>query len=155
MIVRGAYHVAGTPETIYHLLQDGAILSAAIPGCRELLPLGPGKFSIKMNVAIAAMNGDFQGIVEATDHEPPHRFRMTVEATGRLGSLKGDGLLTFQPGPQGSAVVSYDGSAAIGGPIASVGHRLLDATARMMIRRFFEQLEGAIASAGSNDRTLT
>ena len=146
MIVRGTHHLAGDPETVYNLLQDSAILSAAIPGCRELVPLGSGRFSIRMNVAIAALSGDFQGFVETKDHEPPFSFRMIVEVAGRLGLLKGDGVLTFQPGPERSVVISYDGSATTGGTLASVGQRLVDVSAKMMIRRFFAQFERTIVS---------
>jgi carbon monoxide dehydrogenase subunit G len=64
---------------------------------------------------------------------------MAVEGNGRIGFLKGDGVLNLSPdGP--STVVSYEGNVHIGGTMASVGQRLLDATSKMMIRMFFERL---------------
>ena len=34
----------------------------------------------------------------------------------------------------------YEGDAQVGGTIAAVGQRLIDGTAKMMIKRFFEKL---------------
>jgi uncharacterized protein len=36
--------------------------------------------------------------------------------------------------------VSYEGDAQLGGTMAAVGQRLIDATAKMLIKRFFEKL---------------
>jgi carbon monoxide dehydrogenase subunit G len=129
----------GTPEEVYDLLQDVSVLQTAIPGCLELKAVGDGRYAMKMKVAIAAMTGDFSGNVQLADGERPCRFRMAVEGNGRIGFLKGDGVLNLSPdGP--STVVSYEGNVHIGGTMASVGQRLLDATSKMMIRMFFERL---------------
>ncbi len=37
-------------------------------------------------------------------------------------------------------VVSYEGDAQVGGTLAAVGQRLIDGTAKMMIKRFFDKL---------------
>jgi len=39
--------------------------------------------------------------------------------------------------------VSYEGDAQVGGTIAAVGQRLIDGTAKMMIKKFFEKLAEA------------
>ena len=71
-----------------------------------------------------------------------------VEGTGKIGFMKGDGLLTLSPAGDGTNV-QYDGDVQVGGTIAAVGQRLLDTTARMLIKRFFEKLatEAEAASA--------
>ncbi len=55
-----------------------------------------------------------------------------------LKRLKGEGLLTLAPLGAGTNV-SYDGEVQVGGTIAAVGQRLLDMTAKMLIKRYFEQ----------------
>ena len=74
-----------------------------------------------------------------TDHEAPTKFRMIVEGSGKIGFLKGEGVLTLSSIPQGTEV-AYDGEAQIGGKMASVGQRLVDTTAKLMIKRFFKKL---------------
>ena len=148
MTVNGSRRVIGGASRIYQLLQDPEVLAASIPGCRELKTIGEGKYAMRMNVALAALSGDFQGTVEIKDQEPPLRFRMIVEAAGRMGFLKGEGVLTLQPEEEQAAInILYTGRASLGGAMAAVGHRLLDATSKMMIRLFFERFESASAAA--------
>ena len=142
MTVKGSHKVPGTPERVYDLLQDASVLQSSIPGCQELESLGDGRYAMKMKVVLAALAGDFSGNVQLSDGERPDRFRMMVEGKGRVGFLKGEGLLNLTPEEE-STNVAYEGNVQIGGTMASVGQRLLDATSKMMIRMFFERLTRA------------
>jgi carbon monoxide dehydrogenase subunit G len=62
-----------------------------------------------------------------------------VEGSGKIGFMKGDGVLTLAP-KDGGTEVTYDGEAQVGGTMAAVGQRLIDTTARMLIKRFFDKL---------------
>jgi carbon monoxide dehydrogenase subunit G len=135
---------------VYHLLQDPAILRTAMPGCEELIATDDGRYSIRMNVVIAALTGNFAGTVEVSDPRPHSSFRMLVEASGRVGFLKGEGVLTVAPDTN-ATTVSYEGSAHIGGTMASVGQRLLDATSKMMIRKFFERFSETVVKLDGTD----
>jgi carbon monoxide dehydrogenase subunit G len=73
---------------------------------------------------------------------------MVVEGNGRVGFLKGEGVLSLTP-ENDATNVSYEGNVHIGGTMASVGQRLLDATSKMMIRRFFERLNRSVESRAS------
>ena len=53
--------------------------------------------------------------------------------------MKGEGTLTFTAKDAGTEV-SYEGDVQVGGTIAAVGQRLIDGTAKMMIKRFFEKV---------------
>ena len=149
MTVRGSHTVPGPPDRVYSMLQDPAILQAAIPGCQELKEIGEGRYAMTMKVALAALAGDFTGTVQLTDREPPSQFRMIVEASGRMGFLKGEGLLTVTPASETTTTVSYEGSTSIGGTIASVGQRLLDATSKMIIRTFFDRFATQVNGTSS------
>jgi len=125
------------------MLQDPAILAQAIPGCESLEKIGPDEYRMKMKVLLAALSGQFEGKVRITDQSPPTSFRLIVEGSGRIGFLKGDGLLKLSPADASSTsstVVSYEGDAQVGGTMAAVGQRLIDGTSKMMIKKFFDKL---------------
>ena len=65
-----------------------------------------------------------------------------VEGTGKIGFIKGEGLLSLTPQGE-STEVKYDGDVQVGGTIAGVGQRLIDTTAKMIIKKFFEKLSEA------------
>jgi carbon monoxide dehydrogenase subunit G len=137
--------IAGTaalpfpPERAYELMQDPVLLAKAIPGCEALEKTGDNEYRLKMKMVLASLSGAFDGKVRLTEPDRPNSFRMVVEGSGKIGFMKGDGVLRLTP-KEGGTEVAYDGEAQIGGTMASVGNRMIDMTARMLIRRFFEKL---------------
>ncbi len=139
MKISGSQTLAAPPEKVYAMMQDPEVLTRAIPGCESLEKIGPDEYRMKMKMALASFSGAFEGKVRITEQAPPASFRLTVEGSGKLGFMKGGGLLKLTPAPEGTEV-SYEGDAQVGGTIAAVGQRLIDGTAKMMIKRFFDKL---------------
>jgi carbon monoxide dehydrogenase subunit G len=137
--------IAGTstlpvpPERAYAMMQDPVVLAAAMPGCESLERIGPDEYRMKMKMAMASLSGAFEGRVRITDQVPPSSFKLLVEGTGKIGFMKGEGVLKLAPAGTGTEV-AYEGDAQVGGTMAAVGQRLIDATAKMLIKRFFEKL---------------
>jgi carbon monoxide dehydrogenase subunit G len=136
--IAGTYLLHLPQERAYALLQDPEILARCIPGCDGLDKVAENEYEMKMKMAIASMSGLFDGKVKLADQQPPGSFRLVVEGKGKIGFLKGDGLLKLEPADQ-TTNVSYEGDVQIGGTMAAVGQRLLDTTSRMMIKKFFDK----------------
>jgi hypothetical protein len=143
MKISGSQTVPAARERAYAILQDPEVLAKCMPGVDHLAKTGDDEYAMKMKMAIASISGLFYGNVRIADRTFPDRFRLIVEGSGKIGFVKGEGLLTLTP-DGASTQVAYDGDVQIGGTIAGVGQRLLDATARMLIRKFFERLSAAI-----------
>ena len=139
MKISGSQTLALPPEKAYALMQDPEVLARSMPGCEGLEKIGPDEYRMKMKMALASVSGAFDGKVRITDQSPPESFRLTVEGSGKIGFMKGEGLLKFTPQGEGSEV-TYEGDVQVGGTIAAIGQRLIDSTARMMIKKFFEKL---------------
>jgi hypothetical protein len=159
MKISGSYTLPVAPERAYQILQDPAILAQAMPGCESLEKIGPDEYRMKMKVILATLTGQFEGKVRIADQAPPTSFRLIVEGSGRIGFLKGDGVLKLAPEPANTdapavppagagtaasagtgTLVTYEGDAQVGGTLAAVGQRLIDGTSKMMIKKFFDKL---------------
>jgi carbon monoxide dehydrogenase subunit G len=99
---------------------------------------------MKMKMVISAVQGLFAGKIRVADQKSPEQFRLLVEGSGKVGFLKGEGVLTLvqldASASNPSTEVRYEGDVQVGGVIAGVGQRLLDTTAKLVIRKFFEKL---------------
>lgn len=146
MKISGTYTLPLIQERAYEAMQDPEVLARAIPGCEKLEKVGPDEYSMKMKMALASLSGAFEGKVRITEQTPPHSFRLVVEGTGRIGFVKGDGLLKLTPAEAGGTEVAYEGEAQVGGTIAAVGQRLIDGTAKTMIKKFFDKLAAEATS---------
>jgi carbon monoxide dehydrogenase subunit G len=110
-----------------------------MPGCDSLEQSGDSEYKMKMKMALASISGLFDGTVKIADQNPPNSFRLIVEGSGKIGFMKGEGLLTLTPAESGTNV-RYEGTVQVGGTIAAVGQRLIETTSKMMIKRFFDKL---------------
>jgi len=137
--ISGSYSIPIPTDRAYTALQDPVVLAKSMPGCDRLEQVGNDDYRMVMKLMIASITGQFDGRISITDKTPPEGFRLNVEGKGKPGFLKGSGVLHFSPN-EGGSEVQYDGEVQVGGAIAAVGQRLIDTTARMMIKRFFENL---------------
>jgi uncharacterized protein len=144
--ISGTYILPLPQERAYAVMQDPEVLARAIPGCESLEKVGADEYRMKMKMALASLSGAFEGKVRITEQTPPNSFRLVVEGTGRIGFVKGDGLLKLKPAEGGGTEVAYEGDAQVGGTIAAVGQRLIDGTAKTMIKKFFDKLAAEAAS---------
>ena len=155
MRVAGSYTLAVARDRAYEILQDPEVLAKCMPGTERLARIGPDEYEMKMKMVISAVQGLFDGKVRIADQKPPVQFRLIVEGSGKVGFMNGNGLLTLTPatvttgmsirGSDGTEV-HFEGEVHVGGTIAGVGQRLLDSTAKLIIRKFFEKLSASVAS---------
>ncbi len=139
MKIAGSAALPFPPEEAYRRMQDPDVLAGAIPGCESLEKTGEDAYRMKMKMALASLSGAFDGTVRIADQAPPSSFRLIVEGSGKIGFVKGDGLLKLSTKEAGTEV-AYEGDVQVGGTMAAVGQRLIDGAAKMMIKRFFEKL---------------
>ena len=153
MKVSGAYTIPAPRERAYALLQDPAVLAKCMPGCESLDKIGEDEYAMRMKMLLGSMSGLFEGKVKISDPHPPSRFTLMVTGSGKIGFMKGEGLLTLTPIEDKTGVpqtsVQYEGDVQVGGTIAVVGQRLIDTTAKMLIKRFFETLSREAATAAA------
>ncbi len=144
MKIEGSRTVPAVRDRAWALLQDPDVLARCMPGCEAMVKTGDDEYRMKMKMVLAAVSGQFDGTVRIANANPPESFRMIVEGAGKIGFMKGDGLLTLVPS-DAATEIRYDGEVQVGGTIAAVGQRLLDTTAKMIIRKFFDRLSAACA----------
>ncbi len=137
MKISGSASLPGSPQQVWDLLNDPARLAKSLPGCEGLEAIGPDKYRVAIKFVLAAFSGSYSGGVELSEKIPPESMRMRVEGKGGPGFMKGEGLLRLQ-GTESGTVVHYEGEAHVGGLIAAVGQRMIEAAARKIVQQFFE-----------------
>jgi uncharacterized protein len=135
--IQGSYLLPGSREQVWELLTDPARLAKLLPGCERLEVDGPDHYKVVVKFAIAAISGKQVGAVALWDKQPPASLGMRVEGKGAQGFMKGEGRLEFVA-KSDHTDVHYSGEAQVGGLMASVGQRMIEAAAKKIIKQFFE-----------------
>jgi len=135
----GSHSVPAPAERTYELLHDPVILAKCMPGTDHLDKVAEDEYEMKMKMSIASIGGLFAGKIRLAEQHPPESFKLIVEGTGKIGFVKGEGVLNLVPQGDTTTEIRYDGDVQVGGTIAGVGQRLIDSTAKLMIKKFFEK----------------
>ncbi len=134
------------PEQVWSALLDPTALQQCLPGCQSLEPIGPDQYEATVTLGIAAVKGSYKGRVQITDKEEPTRYVLQVEGSGSTGTVNGTGTMVLTPTSEGTSV-QWSADAQIGGPIASVGQRLIGGVAKLIAGDFFKCMDRQLAES--------
>lgn len=153
MRLQGQERIAAAPEVVWAALHDPAVLKRCLPGCESLETRDAAHYDAVASVKIGPMKARFTGTVTISEADPPHAYRIAGDANGgAAGFARGTASVTLAPDDApggGGTLLSYDVDATIGGRMAQVGARLIDASARKMAEAFFACLADAVAQTGA------
>lgn len=136
----GSALVKATPTAIWDMLLDPKTLEAMIPGAHGVRKLSETHFAADVTLGVGPVKGRYKADIRLSDLDPPHAVTLSGGTQGALGSGHGEGRITLTPEGEGMTRISYSYEAAVGGKVASVGGRLLDGAARVVIGQFFQSL---------------
>jgi 2-furoyl-CoA dehydrogenase large subunit len=136
----GAATVGAPAERVWAVLLDPATLRAVLPGCQIVQKLSATHFRTEVTLGIGPVKGRYRADVKLSDLDPPRAVTLHGSAEGALGFGSGEGHITLVPTESGGTEIRYNYNAAIGGKVASIGGRLLDGAARVIIWQFFAAL---------------
>jgi uncharacterized protein len=139
MKIAGDYTFEAPRDLVWEALNDPDVLAQIMPGCEKLVQLGENEYEGALNIKVGPVQGVFQGLIKLTDISAPESYKMQVDGKGAPGFVKGVGGVILEA--QGdTTLMHYDGDAQVGGRIASVGQRLIDSSAKSIIKQSLEGL---------------
>ena len=139
MKVSGSYTFQSSPEKVWAVLTDPAVLASCIPGCSGLEPLGEDEYQASVSVGVGPVRGNYNAKITLRDLVPPSSYRLVVEGNGPSGFASGE--VTIRLSGQGEQTsVEVDSDAQVGGTVARVGQRLMGSVAKMMMDQLFSCL---------------
>ena len=139
MKIEGSLTVAGTPEKLWDLLQDPEFLKEIMPGCKELKQTEEDHFTGIIEAKVGAISSRYTTKFSIYDKNRPNSYRLKIEGNGKGGFVNADTQVVLEANQDGT-VMKYDGEVNIGGTIARIGQRLIDAASKMLIGKGIKNL---------------
>ncbi|MFA5939473.1 MAG: carbon monoxide dehydrogenase subunit G [Sinimarinibacterium sp.] len=147
MQMTGQQRIPASRQQVWDGLYDPEVLRRCIPGCQSVTKEADDRMRAAAEIKIGPIGARFSGTVALTDIDPLNSYTLNIEAQGgTVGSVKSIARVKLTEAEGGSTLLTYDLDAQISGRLAQLGGPIMDATAKQMAGRFFQQF-GSVVGA--------
>ena len=145
MELKGEFRIPASRAVVWAGLNDPEVLKKCIPGCRALEKHSDTNFSAEVVFKVGPVKAPFKGKVTLSDLDPPNGYKIVGEGQGAAaGFARGEATVRLAE-DGGATVLSYEAHATVGGKLAQIGQRLLDATAHKLAGEFFGKFSEVVS----------
>lgn len=128
-------------------LNDPEVLKSCIAGCDSLEWTQPDTLAAMLVARIGPISARFKGTLKLSNMLPPHSYVVSFEGQGGIAGF-GKGSADVSLTEEGhQTLLRYSARAQVGGRLAQVGSRLVDAAAAKITEDFFSALEDRLLLA--------
>ena len=149
--------IAAGPPLVFGALVDPGVLRSSIPGCQTLTVIGPDAYEATLKIGVAGIKGMYRGTAAVLDQRPFESLTVTFDGKGVSGFVRGSAAITLSADGDGTLFIC-DADVQVGGLIAAVGSRLVQAAARKLAAAFCRQLQkelGIDVELGADEESNT
>jgi hypothetical protein len=137
MEMTGEQLIPASQADTWAALNDPEVLKACIPGCESIEKSGDNEYVVQMTARVGPVSAKFKGKMALSNVKPPESYSIAFEGQGGVaGFAKGGADVSLKA--EGHATrLSYKAKANVGGKLAQIGSRLVDAAAAKVAGEFF------------------
>ena len=137
MEMTGEQRIPASQQDTWEALNDPDVLKACIPGCESITAVNENEYNVAMTAKVGPVSAKFRGRLQLSDIKPPQSYSLTFEGQGGpAGFAKGGAHVRLSADGEKTRL-NYDVKASVGGKLAQIGSRLVDAAARKIADDFF------------------
>lgn len=139
MDMSGQYRIEAPRDVVWAALNDPEVLKRCIPGCKELVQKSPTELEAKVSLKIGPISANFSGAVTLQNLNPPAGYTIAGQGSGgAAGFAKGSAEVALTEVEGGEQTdLNYTAKAEVGGKLAALGGRLIQATSKKLADEFF------------------
>lgn len=127
------------------------VLKQCIPGCESIEKVSDSEMNAKVTLRVGPVKASFTGKVILSDFDPPNGYTITGEGAGGMaGFAKGSATVRLEADGD-ATILHYTVKADVGGKLAQLGGRLIDATATKLAGEFFEKFSSIVGPVAVSD----
>ncbi len=148
MELQGERVIPASVDKTWASLNDPEVLKACIAGCETLERTGDATMTAVVALKIGPVSARFKGNLAMTNIVAPTGYTINFDGQGGVagfGKGSADVALTAQGAQQ--TLLKYKARATVGGKMAQIGSRLIDATAAKITEDFFKAFEAHLQAS--------
>jgi len=153
MEMSGEQIVPAPRQTVWEALNDPEMLKASVPGCESIDRTGDNEYAVLMVARVGPVSAKFKGKLTLSDIKPPESYSLAFEGQGGAAGFAKGGAQVRLAEQDGQTKLAYDVKASVGGKLAQIGSRLVDAAAKKVADDFFRNFNQKVAALQGDEET--
>jgi len=154
MEMSGEQLIPASQQETWDALNDPEVLKACVPGCEAIDLIAGNEYQVQMVARVGPVSAKFKGRLTLSDIQPPSSYSIAFEGQGGpAGFAKGGAQVRLSP-QNGGTRLAYDVKASVGGKLAQIGSRLVDAAAKKVADDFFRNFTLRLSPEGAEEDTV-
>jgi hypothetical protein len=150
MEMTGEQLVPASQQETWNALNDPEVLKACVPGCESIEPSGKDEYQVLMVARVGPVSAKFKGKLTLSDIRPPNSYSISFEGQGGpAGFAKGGAKVNLIAEDANQTKLAYAVQANVGGKLAQIGSRLVDAAAKKVADDFFRNFNEKLSAGKS------
>ncbi|MEK6245102.1 MAG: carbon monoxide dehydrogenase subunit G [Pseudomonadota bacterium] len=146
MEMTGEQLVHASQADTWAALNDPEMLKACVPGCESIDRASDTEYVVQMTARVGPVSAKFKGKMTLSNLNPPHSYSIAFEGQGGVaGFAKGSADVSLAAEAHDTRL-SYKVKANVGGKLAQIGSRLVDAAANKIANDFFNAFNEKVAA---------
>ena len=146
MEMTGEQLIPASQQATWNALNDPQVLKACIPGCESIEQTGDNEYVVLMVARVGPVSAKFKGKLALTDVQPPVSYSMAFEGQGGPAGFAKGGAHVSLSAEENQTRLRYEAKANIGGKLAQIGSRLVDAAAKKVSDDFFRNFNERVSA---------
>lgn len=139
MKLTGTQKVPAPRAAVWRALMDPAVLQRILPGCQKFEAAGEHHYTAEFKAGIGAFKSSFQGEVTLSSIKPERSYTLSSKAKGSGAFVEGTAQVELEDAGK-ETNVKYGAEVKVGGALAALGGRLMEAAAHKNIADTFHNL---------------
>jgi|SRR5688572_15362608 len=133
----GEQLIPASQQDTWRALNDPEVLRACVPGCESITKVNENEYQVQMTAKVGPVSAKFRGRLSLFDIKAPSSYSLAFEGQGgAAGFAKGAAQVRLSA-QENQTRLAYDVKANVGGKLAQIGSRLVDAAAKKVADEFF------------------
>ena len=150
MEMTGEQLIPASQQDTWNALNDPEVLRACVPGAESITKVNENEYQVQMTARVGPVSAKFRGRLSLFDIKAPNSYSLAFEGQGgAAGFAKGAAQVRLSP--EGDQTrLAYDVKANVGGKLAQIGSRLVDAAAKKVADEFFQNFKTKMTSSAED-----
>jgi len=137
MEMTGEQLIHASQADTWAALNDSGILKACIPGCESIERTDENDYVVRMTARVGPVSAKFKGKMTLSNVKAPDSYSITFEGQGGVAGFAKGGADVSLAAEGHDTRLAYKVKANVGGKLAQIGSRLVDAAANKVANDFF------------------